>query len=265
MCADNAARSDADTTGFEPVSIVNRNGESPFVLVCDHASNFIPEQFGDLGLNEADRQAHIAWDPGALGVSLALTALLDAPLVHSNVSRLIIDCNRSPDAHDLVPPRSELTDVPGNQNLTDAERAERIALSHTPFHTAITDVLDERAKAGKTSVVVSLHSYTPTYKGVERPWEIGLIYGDDASLAKPALEALRRDTSYTVGDNEPYSPADGVYYTLNRHGTERGLKSLMIEVRNDEIATADQETDWAELLAPVLKEALKIAEDNHAA
>ncbi|NVK35224.1 MAG: N-formylglutamate amidohydrolase [Rhodobacteraceae bacterium] len=252
-------------SGFEPVTIINSGGSSPFVLVCDHASNFIPDTLGDLGLSEADRKAHIAWDPGALGVSLVLSKLLDAPLVYSNVSRLVIDCNRSVDAHDLVPPCSELTDVPGNQNLTDAQRAERIALSHTPFHSAIDQVISERIAADKQTAVVSIHSYTPVYKGVQRPWEIGLIYGEDDALATPSLEALASSTNYSVGDNEPYAPSDGVYYTLNRHGTERGLKSLMIEIRNDEITTAEQEAAWAELLSPILTEALKSTGEADAA
>lgn len=249
---------------FDPVTIVNEEGSGPFVLVCDHASNFIPAPYGDLGLSPDDLKAHIAWDPGALGVSLGLSRLLDAPLVHSNVSRLIIDCNRKADAHDLIPACSELTDVPGNQNLDDTERARRIALSHTPFHGAIDKVLDARQAAGQSSAVVSIHSYTPVYKGVSRPWEIGLIYGEDASLAGPSLDMLARETSYQVGDNEPYSPADGVYYTLHRHGTERGLKSLMIEIRNDEIATPESEQAWAELLAPVLQKALEMSEGIHA-
>ncbi|WP_417666415.1 N-formylglutamate amidohydrolase [Roseibium sp.] len=241
---------------FAPVTIVNEAGSGPFVLVCDHASNFMPAPYGDLGLSADDLKAHIAWDPGALGVSMGLSRLLDAPLVHSNVSRLIIDCNRVTDAPDLIPSRSELTDVPGNKDISATERRHRIALSHTPFHSAIDKIIDARVAKKKLTAVVSIHSYTPVYKGTERPWEIGLIYGDDASLAAPTLEALRKNTSYQVGDNEPYSPADGVYYTLNRHGSERGLKSLMIEIRNDEIADPASETAWAELLAPVLTNAL---------
>lgn len=241
---------------FDPVTIVNAKGGGPFVLVCDHASNFMPAPYGDLGLSASDLKAHIAWDPGALGVALALSRLLDAPLVYSNVSRLIIDCNRRTDADDLIPPCSETTVIPGNAGLEEAERKRRIALSHTPFHKAIDQVIDARHSAQTPTALVSIHSYTPVYKGVERPWEIGLIYGDDASLAGPALAALRQTTSCQVGDNEPYSPEDGVYYTLNRHGSERGLKSLMIEIRNDEITDEATQGLWAERLAPVLSQAL---------
>lgn len=244
---------------FEPVTIVNETGNGPFVLVCDHASNFRPAPYGDLGLNADDLKAHIAWDPGALGVSLELSRHLNAPLIHSNVSRLIIDCNRQTDAPDLIPVCSELTQIPGNQGLDAAERERRIALSHRPFHQAIDKIVDTRLAKRQATAVVSVHSYTPNYKGKYRPWEIGLIYDEDTSLAKPALAALAKTTSYNVGDNEPYSPADGVYYTLNRHGAARGLKSLMIEIRNDEIVDVASEKAWAAMLAPVLQSALQIA------
>lgn len=242
-----------------PVEVVNGQGKGPFVLVCDHASNHLPPAYGTLGLSEADLKAHIAWDPGAIGVAIALSKLMDSPLVHSCVSRLIIDCNRDTLAPDLIPPVSELTGIPGNQNLDDTQRAERIALSHTPFHSTIDALIEQRLAEGVATAVVSIHTYTPVYKGVSRPWEIGLIYDADTSLAGPALAALKADGHLTVGDNEPYSPADGVYYTLMRHGQDRGLKSLMIEIRNDEVASPEAELKWAERLAPILMQALAAA------
>ncbi|MEJ8473662.1 N-formylglutamate amidohydrolase [Roseibium algae] len=248
---------------FDPVTILNKDGTSPFVLVCEHASNFRPAAYGDLGLKASDLEAHIAWDPGALGVSTELSKLLDAPLVHSNVSRLIIDCNRAEDAHDLVPSCSELTNIPKNMGIDSEERSRRIALSHAPFHAAVEAIIEDRLAMGKETAIVSLHSYTPIYKGFSRPWEIGLIYGQDASLAKPALKALNA-TPYNVGDNEPYSPSDGVYYTLHRHGEARGLKSLMIEIRNDEIADTASESAWAKRLAPILTEALELSGGDNA-
>lgn len=242
-----------------PVKIVNEHGNGPFVLICDHASNRIPQGYGSLGLSEADLKAHIAWDPGALGVATVLSRLMDSPLVHSCVSRLIIDCNRDTSAPDLIPPVSERTEIPGNQDLSEAQRSERVALSHTPFHNAIDAVIGPRLAEGLPTAVVSIHTYTPVYKGVSRPWEIGLIYDTDASLAEPALAALKAEAGLTVGDNEPYSPADGVYYTLKRHGQDRGLKSLMIEIRNNEVASPEAEQKWAERLAPILMRALDAA------
>ncbi|WP_417675635.1 N-formylglutamate amidohydrolase [Roseibium sp.] len=240
-----------------PVVVDNPDGAGPFVLVCDHASNRMPPVFGGLGLSDADREAHIAWDPGALGVSQELSRLLDAPLIHSTLSRLLVDCNRDQSAVDLIPEISEQTVIPGNQNLSPDERARRIALAHAPFHTAIDSVLDERHRLGRPTALVSVHTFTPVYKGVHRDCEIGLISDRDRRLADPALALLKKRSGWQVGDNDPYSPADGVYYTLTRHGENRGLVPLMIEIRNDKVKTPDAEKAWAQLLAGVLTDALK--------
>ena len=244
-------------TDLPAVNVFNRSGSSSIVLVCDHASNRMPLPYDQsLGISEADKFAHIAWDPGALGVSLELSRLLDAPLVASTVSRLIIDCNRDEAAIDLIPEISETTVIPGNANLSDIERRKRIELSHRPFHQAIEELLDERAAKGQSTAVISVHSFTPVYKGQQRPWEIGLISGDNRSLIDPVIDDLKNRTQLQVGDNEPYSPRDGVYYTLSRHGEKRGLPSLMIEIRNDEISTPEMENRWGALLAPVLERAV---------
>lgn len=157
------------------VRTINADGRSPFVIVCDHASNRIPPEYGDLGLSLVDRLRHIAWDPGALAVSLRLVELLDAPVIHSTVSRLVIDCNRWFDAPDLIAPVSETTEIPGNRDVGDNEKARRIADFHNPFHHAIDTLLDRRATEGRETVLIAMHSFTPTYKGVARPWPIGFI------------------------------------------------------------------------------------------
>lgn len=246
-----------DEGGVAPVAVENPGGAGPFVLVCDHASNRMPPVFGGLGLSDVDRKAHIAWDPGALGVSLELSRLLDAPLIHSTLSRLLVDCNRDQSAVDLIPEISEQTVIPGNQDLSPDERARRIALAHAPFHTAIDAVLDERHRLGRPTALVSIHTFTPVYKGVHRDCEIGLISDKDRRLADPALALLKERSDWQVGDNDPYSPADGVYYTLARHGEDRGLVPLMIEIRNDRVKTPEAEKSWADLLAGVLTDALK--------
>lgn len=242
-----------------PVNILNANGCGSFVLLCDHASNRIPPSFGDLGLSAAERREHIAWDPGALGVSLELSRLLSAPLVYSTVSRLIVDCNRAETASDLIPKVSELTPIPGNSTLDDNERTDRIAFAHQPFHNSIDRLVDDRLNRRQPTALVSIHTYTPNYKGATRPWEIGLISGMDRRLADPALQALAAETSFQIGDNEPYSPGDGVYYTLERHGESRGLMSLMIEIRNDEVQLLEDEAEWARLLARILTSAFEQA------
>ena len=238
------------------VLTVNPGGRSAFVLVCDHASNRIPEPYGDLGLNRVQRLMHIAWDPGALAVALQVADLLDAPLVHSTVSRLVIDCNRAADAHDLCPKVSERTAVPGNASIGAEERARRLTAFHSPFHGAIDDVLNARKAAGHETILVTVHSFTPIYKDVPRPWPIGLIHATDPRFTAALRDALAADEpSLNIGWNEPYSALNGVTYTLEHHGDGRGLPSTMIEIRHDEILEPAGVALWASRLARCLNEA----------
>lgn len=236
-----------------PVRTVNADGRGPFAIVVDHASNRIPPRWGDLGLSPSDRIRHIAWDPGALAVSLRLSALLDAPVVHSTVSRLVIDCNRDLDAPDLVPTISETTDIPGNAGLTEDDRRWRIASAHTPFHSAIDRVLDARAAAGLPTTLICMHSFTPTYKGKARPWPIGLIHARNERYTAALRDALAGEApDMNIGWNEPYSALNGVTYTLEHHGDGRGLDATMIEIRHDEILEPSGVAQWAERLARCL-------------
>lgn len=196
---------------------------------------------------------HIAWDPGALPVAQTLAKMLDSPLVESCVSRLAIDCNRPTDAPDLIPEVSEKTIIPGNAGLSAPQRASRIDLSHRPFHDALTSLIEDRLDAGLPVWIVTVHSYTPVYRGVSRPWHIGIIHDDDSRLATPLLEQLYGIEGVVAASNEPYSPADRVYYTLERHARSRGLPCAMIEIRNDEIADISGQKLWAERLGAILK------------
>lgn len=232
--------------------VTNARGASPYVVVCDHASNFIPERFGTLGLPQADLTRHIAWDPGALPVARELAGLLDAPLVESCRSRLLIDCNRPDDAPDLIPAVSETTVIPDNRGLSDAAIAERIALAYEPFHAALAALVAERGRNGGEVRLVSIHSFTPVYKGSARPWHVGVVHDDDERLSAPLLASLRREPGLIVGDNEPYSPVDRVYYTLERHGRAAGHACAMIEIRNDEIGSEQGQAAWARRLAGLL-------------
>ena len=242
-----------------PVRTVNADGKGPFAIVVDHASNRIPPRWGDLGLSPADRIRHIAWDPGALAVSLRLSELLDAPVVHSTVSRLVVDCNRDVDAPDLVPTTSELTDIPGNAGLTEDDRRWRIASAHAPFHSAIDRVLDARQSGGLPTILVCMHSFTPTYKGKARPWPIGLIHARDEQYTAALRDALTAEAAdLNIGWNEPYSALNGVTYTLEHHGDGRGLDATMIEIRHDEILEPSGVARWAERLARCL-EAARVA------
>jgi predicted N-formylglutamate amidohydrolase len=235
------------------VRVTNPGGKSPFVFTCDHASNYLPDELGSLGLPDEALAAHIAWDPGALPVARQLAAALDAPLVESCISRLAIDCNRPLDAPDLVPAVSETTAIPGNEDLSAAAREARIALSWRPFHAAVEAVVRERQARSAEAWLVSIHSFTPVYKGRHRPWHIGIIHDDDTRLAAPLIAALERLAAVRVGVNEPYSPADRVYFTLERHARSRGLACAMIEIRNDEIADKAGQGKWAERLADIFR------------
>jgi len=239
--------------GGDAVEVTNAGGSSPFVLVCDHASSFIPAAYGDMGLTADERLSHIAWDPGALAVSLGLSSLLDAPLVASRISRLVIDANRADSSPGLIWTLSEATRIAANEGLSPAERQHRIDAYHRPYHAAIEDVLDQRRAAGRESVLVCVHSFTPVFLGKPRPWEIGVIHGRDERFTR-ALQVVLADAdkSLTVGWNEPYSALTGVTYTLEHHGDERGLDATMIEIRNDEILEPRGAAHWAELLARCL-------------
>jgi predicted N-formylglutamate amidohydrolase len=234
------------------VRVSNPKGSSHYVIVCEHASNWLPASLGTLGLTPADMQRHIAWDPGALPVASRLAELLDATLVESCVSRLAIDCNRPLDAPDLISETSETTRIPGNEGLDAAAREARIALAYRPFHEALADVVASRVAQGRATWIVTIHSFTPVYKGVSRPWHIGIIHDGDERLSAPLLAGLRGVPGITIGANQPYSPADRVYHTLERHARPRGLPCAMIEIRNDEIADAVSQDLWARRLATIL-------------
>ncbi|MEO8757393.1 MAG: N-formylglutamate amidohydrolase [Devosia sp.] len=236
-----------------PVRTVNAEGKGPFAFVVDHASNRIPPQYGDLGLSPAERVRHIAWDPGALGVSLRLSELLDAPVVHSTVSRLVIDCNRELHVDDLIPKVSEYTVIPGNAAVTPDDRASRIAGAYEPFHAAIEALLDRRQAAGMETILVCMHSFTPVFKGAARRWPIGLIPPYTEAYTAALRDALAAEApDLDIGWNEPYSALRGVTQTLERHGDGRGLVATMIEIRHDEILEPNGLALWASRLARCL-------------
>lgn len=245
-----------DVSAEKSVQVLNVRGRSPFVIVCDHASNRLPAKYGDLGLSHAERVSHIAWDPGALAVSRALSESLDAPLIFSTISRLIIDCNRDLDAPDLIWTLSEATRIAANENIDAAERQYRIDRFHRPYHAAIETLLEARRHAGQETVLVCMHSFTPVYHGVARPWPVGLIHGADTQYTKALLEALEGGPAdLNIGWNEPYAALNGVTLTLERHGDGRGLDATMIEIRNDEILEPAGVSLWAHRLARCLEAA----------
>ncbi|QDZ13035.1 N-formylglutamate amidohydrolase [Devosia ginsengisoli] len=253
-----------DVSGEKAVLVSNARGASPFVIVCDHASNRIPTRYGDLGLTATERLSHIAWDPGALAVSQRLADQLDAPLVQSTVSRIIIDCNRELDAPDLIWTLSESTRIKANENLDAAERQYRIDHFHRPYHAAIETLLEARRHAGQETILVCMHSFTPVYLGVARPWPIGLIHGVDTGFTRALFDALKdEDPDLNLGWNEPYAALNGVTLTLEKHGDGRGLPATMIEIRNDEILDPAGVALWADRLGRRLTAARQALKAKH--
>jgi len=194
----------------------------------------------------------VGWDIGALAVALGLSAALDATLVAQPYSRLVIDCNRMAGTEPSIPLRSERTDVPGNAGLSRAARREREREIFEPYHDEIERLLDQRATAGRATWLLAVHSFTPVYDGVPRPWHVGLSSDDYRPLAESMIAGLRRDPALVVGDNEPYS-VDDVDYGIPVHGARRGLPRALLEIRQDLIETEAGQREWAERLAAVLR------------
>ncbi len=236
------------------VDAQNMDGKSHVLLVCEHASNYIPAKYNALGLTTQEIQSHIAWDPGAMKIAGHLVEMLDAPLIAQKVSRLVYDCNRPPNSPDAMRPTSEAYSIPGNQNLTDSEKQTRIAEVYTPFRTALRQTIDQRIKAGFDPIIITIHSFTPTYNGTTRDVEIGILHDSDQRIADAMLKAA--NGPYDVRRNAPYGPQDGVTHTLTDQAISRGLRNVMIEIRNDLLKSADSQHEIAQWLAALIKAAI---------
>jgi predicted N-formylglutamate amidohydrolase len=235
-----------------PVTLENEAGNSVFFLACDHSGRAFPRRLGTLGLPEHETWRHIAWDIGIGGVGRELSRLLDAAVVLQTYSRLVVDSNRDPEVPSSIPEISETTQIPGNHGLGKAERAARVDAIFRPYHNAIAAALDRRRAEGRASVLVALHSFTPVFKGVARPWHVAVLFNRDSRLAHPLAELLRAEGGLMVGENEPYAVSDLTDYTVPVHGERRGLPHVEIEIRQDLIARPEGQRDWAERLARLL-------------
>jgi predicted N-formylglutamate amidohydrolase len=237
-----------------PVHEDNAAGRSPFLLTSDHYGRAIPRILGDLGLPPGELTRHIAWDPGIAGVADALSKHLDAHLIAQRYSRLVIDCNRPPGAPGSIPVISEATVIPGNEGLArDAAQARRRQI-FDPYHRRIAEIIRRRLRDSIPTVLVSLHSFTPVYAGIARPWHIGTLYHCDTKLPPLLLKLLRDETDLVVGDNEPYAVSDETDYTIPVHGEARGLMNSGIEIRQDLIAGPAGQRQWADRLARIFGE-----------
>jgi predicted N-formylglutamate amidohydrolase len=234
-------------------TVLNRPGQSKIVLVCEHASNHIPDAYGDLGLTDAAKLSHAAWDIGAQGLAEHLSADLDAVLVLNTVSRLVYDCNRPPLAADAMPAQSERITVPGNRDLSPAQKAQRVDTVYTPFHNAVATALQT---VGPDAILVTIHSFTGVYNGQTRDTEIGLIHDDNSQLAEQMMQTADEHSPRSFCLNQPYARQHGVTHLLERHGTQNALMNVMIEVRNDLIDSDDGRRAIGKILARVLTQSL---------
>ena len=227
-------------------------GQSSFFIICDHAGRLVPRSLGALGLPEAELERHIAWDIGAGGVARRLGAALGADTVWQRYSRLVIDCNRPLDAPDSIARRSEKTVIPGNQDVGPAAAEERARAIFHPYHDEIRGALDRRQAAGRLTVLIAMHSFTPLFMEAARPWHVGVLYNRDSRVARPLLRALRDEGDLVVGDNQPYAVGDLTDYSVVNHGERRGIPHVEIEVRQDLIADERGQQAWAERFARLL-------------
>jgi predicted N-formylglutamate amidohydrolase len=234
-----------------PVAEYNGAGRSPFLLICDHYGRLIPKVLGDLGLAESELTRHIAWDVGIAGVAETLSKQLDAHLVVQHYSRLVIDCNRPPHVASSIPIISEATTIPGNEGLSTEEAAIRRREIFDPYHRKIDEIIDRRLRDQRPTVLIALHSFTPVYAGIARPWHIGTLYHRDTRLSPLLLKLLRSEADLVVGDNEPYAVSDETDYSIPVHGEARGLINTGIEIRQDLIADESGQRQWANRLARI--------------
>jgi predicted N-formylglutamate amidohydrolase len=238
-----------------PVRILRPGGGSDLFLAADHAGRLIPRALGTLGLPQSELGRHIAWDIGIAAVTETLSGLLDATAVLQVYSRLVIDCNRAPDHPTSIPPVSELTAIPGNEGLPEAAREARRQAIFEPYHAAIAGLIDRRMAAGRRTILVAMHSFTPVFKSVARTVEIGVLFHHETPLSRIMLELLRAEGDLAVGANEPYAITGDSDYTVPVHGDGRGLPHVEIEIRQDLIAEPAGQAAWARRMARLLREA----------
>ncbi|WP_294901259.1 N-formylglutamate amidohydrolase [Tatumella sp. UBA2305] len=236
-------------------TVTNPEGTSPFLILCDHAGKQIPRRLGNLGLKESDIHRHIGWDIGALAVSTLLSQSLDATLVSQTYSRLVIDCNRTPGVESSIPLLSEDTLIPGNEGISAQQKEARCREIFTPYHDQIRQILEQRRQRGQTTCILAMHSFTPVYLGVARPWHIGVLYNRLKAYPHALLKSLHQRNQWVIGDNEPYSVSDATDYALPQHAEKNGIPAVEIELRQDLIAESEGQQRWAKDLDLLFREA----------
>ncbi len=243
----------------DAVRVIRRDSTSPYLFVCDHAGNRIPRKLGDLGVSEADRQRHIAWDVGAFGMAEEFARRFEATFVHQVYSRLVVDCNRPLQSATSMPEVSEHTVIPGNRDLAATQIAARQREIFHPYHDCIDAIISERNRREQATILLAIHSFTPVFKGEPRSWHIGLLYNRDTRLAHTLRDLLAEDETLCVGDNDPYSVDDESDYTIPVHGEGRAIPHALFEVRHDMIESEEDQYRWAHRLGYTLERALQRA------
>lgn len=234
-----------------PYEVFESDGESPYFFTADHAGRRLPRRLGDLGVDERELERHIAWDIGIAEVSRKVAAQFHAFLILQPYSRLVIDCNRPPEAPSSIATISEHTVIAGNQDLSPEERAERRAEIFDPYHARIEAELARRKSTGQPTIYVAMHSFTPRFKDVDREWHAGVLYNRDSRLALRLRSALQAEGLH-VGDNEPYFVSDESDYGIPRYGEQGGLVHVELELRQDLIADAAGQARMSEILCRAL-------------
>lgn len=237
---------------FQPTEFLSGNLKSGILLLCDHARNTVPADYGDLGVPKEQFERHIGYDIGARAVTVELAKRLNAPACLTTFSRLLIDPNRGEDDPTLIMRLSDGAVVPGNAHVGAQERARRIEKFHQPYHYLIDSTIQAMCNVAPPPVIVSIHSFTPNWRGVPRPWHATVLWDADPRAVEPTLEGLRAQKDLVVADNEPY---DGALKndTMYRHAMRKGLAHLLLELRQDLIADEAGELEWAGRLEPILR------------
>ena len=243
----------AETPVTDSYELIPGRTDAGLVLLCDHATNAIPEGYGTLGLPEGELKRHIAYDIGAASVTRQLAGMLEVPAILTRFSRLLIDPNRGLDDPTLVMRISDGAVIPGNRHLDAEERARRVRLYYEPYHARIDKLIESCVGAGVPPVLLSIHSFTDCWKGIARPWHAAVLWDRDYRFSVPLLEALRTDHGILVGENEPY---DGKLAgdSMWRHGTRRGLAHAILEIRQDLIGGPEGQKAWAERVAAAVRD-----------
>lgn len=235
-----------------PFSVFNPDGTAKVLFVSDHSGRAIPKHMQQLGLADWVMDKHVAWDIGSGDVARHLAEHFDATLISANYSRLVIDTNRPPQDPTLCIPLSEGIAIPGNMDLTDTDIANRRAAFFDPYHKAIDTQLDSLTERGFTPAIIAIHSCTPVFDQIVRPWHVGILWDKDPRIAVPLLAHFDATPEVCVGDNEPYSGKDPHDYTMDHHGEGRRLPHVSIELRQDLIDTPEGARHWAGVLADAL-------------